>query len=682
MTFVEFNNKLNKHFKEMASGVTNLFYVSVDKDEMWNLYLDSFPAGKNEIFRKRREFDCSCCRHFVKTIGNVVAIKNGELITIWDFDTESEVYQPVVDAMSAYIKSKPIYSAWFCGEKAVGTLMNYEMDEAGKRVRKWDHFHVDIPAICEMRGYASIPEAQGRFADKKNVFKRSLEEISMDAVDTVIELISQNSLYRGQEYKATVVAFKKEKEKYSKVPERKKDLWCWEHVWAIGPSVAGIRNTSIGTLLDNISKGMDIEEAVRAYEVIVAPANYKRPKAIFTKKMLEDAQKTVEELGYMNSLARRFATLDDITVNNILFSNRDAAARMAGNTSPFAEMAADMPINPKQFNRVEEISIEKFIQDVLPVARELELFMESRFRPNIVSLIAPVNPEAKSMFKWDNGFSWAYAGNLADSDIKKNVKSAGGKVDGDLRFSIQWNDEPGKWDQSDEDAHCICPDGEHIYYGHRIARRDGELDIDIMSPKNGTPAVENITWPNMTKMKNGKYTFYVRCFASRSGNNGFCAEIEANGEVHRYEYRKKLRTGQDIPVAEVMLKDGKFTIIDKINSDVSSIDLCGVKTNQFVPVSVAMYSPNYWDDQSGIGNRHYFFMLKGCVNDETPNGFYNEFLKEELLKHKRVFEALGGKMSVQMVEDQLTGVGFSSTIHNEFVVRVKGATDRVLKVKI
>ena len=51
------------------------------------------------------------------------------------------------------------------------------------------------------------------------------------------------------------------------------------------------------------------------------------PKAIFTKKMLEDAKKTIEELGFLDSLGRRHATLDDITVNNILFSNRDAAKR-------------------------------------------------------------------------------------------------------------------------------------------------------------------------------------------------------------------------------------------------------------------------------------------------------------------------------------------------------------------
>ena len=61
----------------------------------------------------------------------------------------------------------------------------------------------------------------------------------------------------------------------------------------------------IGTLLVNVSNDMDLDTAVKKYEQIVAPANYKRPKAIFTKKMLEDAKKTISELGYMDSLNRR-----------------------------------------------------------------------------------------------------------------------------------------------------------------------------------------------------------------------------------------------------------------------------------------------------------------------------------------------------------------------------------------
>lgn len=686
--FKEFRALLQGHFNEMVKAENPLFITDADEDELYNLYLDSFPTGTNPIFRKRREYDCSCCRRFVKNIGKLVAFNDGKVVTIWDFDAKSDKYQPVVDALDTYVKSRAIVNPYFVSRNMIGsgnmfgTEMNYEYDENHKDVHTWDHFAVKIPQRFITSG-DDVAAKMAQWRDSANVFKRSLEELTMDAVDTVLELIAQNSLYRGKEFERVVKVFKTHKIEYNNTPAENKDAYVWlAPAWGDMGQLR-IRNTAIGTLLVNLSEGMDVDAAVTAFEKVVAPANYKRPKAIFTKKMLEDAQKTVTELGYMNSLGRRFATLDDITANNILFCNRDAAPRVIGAANPFEAMAKSLGTDPKKFGRAEEIGIEKFVKEVLPTAAGLELLMENRFSKNMVSLVAPQDKNAPSMFKWPNGFSWAYTGNMADSDIRENVKAAGGKVDGVLRFSIQWNDVPGEYDANDEDAHCIEPDKNHIYFGSKWhPRTDGRLDVDIVHPNQGKAAVENITWPDIKKMKEGEYSFYVNCFTSRGGKTGFRAEIEFDGNIYSFNYDKPLHGGQNVAVAKVMLKDGKFFIKELLPSSTSTREIWGVNSNQFVPVSVAMYSPNYWDEQTGNGNRHYFFMLKDCVNPEKPNGFYNEFLKAELLQHKRVFEALGSQMAVQSVDDQLSGVGFSETQHNSFIVKVQGATERVLKVVI
>lgn len=686
--FKKFRALLQDHFNEMVKGENPLFITDADEDELYNLYLDSFPAGTNELFRKRRKYDCSCCRRFVKNIGKLVAFDDGKMITVWDFDAKSAKYQPVVDALAAYVKSRNIVNPYFVNRNMIGygnmfgTEMDYEYDENHKDVHTWDHFAVKIPQRFITSG-DDVATKMAQWRDSANVYKRSLEELTMDAVDTVLELIAQNSLYRGKEFENAVKVFKTNKIEYNNTPAENKAAYVWlAPAWSDMGQLR-IRNTAIGTLLVNLSDGMNVDAAVTAFEKVVAPANYKRPKAIFTKKMLEDAQKTVTELGYMNSLGRRFATLDDITANNILFCNRDAAPRIVGATNPFEAMAKTVAIDPKKFGRVEEIGIDKFIKDVLPTATGLELFVENRFEKNMMSLIAPQDKTAPSMFKWPNGFSWAYTGNMADSDIRENVKAAGGKVDGVLRFSIQWNDVPGEYDANDEDAHCIEPDKNHIYFSNKWnPRTNGCLDVDIVHPNHGKAAVENITWPDIKKMKEGEYSFYVNCYANSGGKTGFRAEIEFDGNIYSFNYDKPLHQGQNVAVAKVTLKDGKFSIKELLPSSTSTREIWGVNSNQFVPVSVAMYSPNYWDEQTGNGNRHYFFMLKDCVNPEKPNGFYNEFLKAELLQHKRVFEALGSQMAVQSVDDQLSGVGFSETKHDSFVVKVQGATERVLKVVI
>ena len=298
---------------------------------------------------------------------------------------------------------------------------------------------------------------------------------------------------------------------------------------------------------------------------------------------------------------------------------------------------------------------------------------------NMISLIAPENNGSPTLFKWDNGFSWAYRGNITDS-MKEQVKHAGGKIDGVLRFSIRWNENGDNKD--DLDAHCIEPNNNRISFMNKKQHASsGELDVDIINPGMKV-AVENITWSNRNKMQKGVYKFHVNDYSHVGGKSGFSAEIEFDGQIHSFTYNKPLRRGENVSVAEVtMHADGSFTLKEKLSSSTSSKNIWGLPSNQFHPVSIAMCSPNYWDDQKGIGHKHFLFMLKDCKNDESPNGFFNEFLKEKFMEHKRVFEALGSKMRVADSENQLSGLGFSSTKHSTFICKVNGSFERTLKVR-
>jgi len=127
MEFTKFLNKFQNNFEELTKGVDHLYEVNVDKDVLWNLYLDSFPEGTNNIYKTRREYDCSCCRHFIKDFGSVVAIKNNKMKTIWDFDCESSTFQPVINALNAFIKSQPITNLYITFFNRIGTPENREL---------------------------------------------------------------------------------------------------------------------------------------------------------------------------------------------------------------------------------------------------------------------------------------------------------------------------------------------------------------------------------------------------------------------------------------------------------------------------------------------------------------------------------------------------------------------------
>lgn len=660
---------LNAQFTAMSNH--QLFVVDISKDEIWDAYLAAFREGSNPIHKERTEHDCVCCKQFIRAGGKVVAIIDNKMVSIWDIEVEDPVYQEVADAMSALVKSKPIMNIFLHYEANVGTDHNNVLGD-DFNVVTWEHFHYKLPSKFVNNRNADTVKANAR--TNKEVLKRSLEEISMKSAEVVLELIDQNSLYRGTEHKSTVEMFIKLKKDFDTMAGYSIliENYCWMKSLDLADA-SNIRNTVIGSLLSDLSKGKDLTQAVKSFEAKVAPANYKRPTALITQGMIKKAEETVNELGIEASLHRRYAVLDDITVNNILFVDRTTQEKMG----MFDELAKDVKVNTSKFNKVEEVTVDNFVENILPKAESLEMMFENNQSSHLMSLIAPVDKVSPNILKWDNNFTWSYNGEVTDS-MKERVKSAGGDVTGVLRFSIQWNEE-GSDGRNDLDAHCKLPGG-HIYFSaknHTFS--GGQLDVDITNPQGQTMngiAVENITWPKLSKMPDGEYKFYVNNYSGRN-TNGFRAEIEMDGEVHQFRCDRSVKN--DVIVAVVNLKNGVFTIVPKLDSNKTSVEHYGINTNTFHKVNMVMNSPNHWDDKH-VGNKHWFFILDKCNNDSTTRGFYNEFLNEELTKHRKVFEVLSSKLKTPKSTEQLSGLGFSSTQRNSVLCKVGGSFNRTIKI--
>ena len=676
--FTSFVKKMQLNFKNLEKDERALFKTDIEKNKLWDIYINSFPEGTNKVYRTNRQYDCNACKSFIKNIGGTVFIKNGKLKSIWDFDTGSNIFQPVVDKMSEYVESSKVCDVYISKTKRVGIDSNESQSKDSDYIIMFEHLFLDLPhKFCNVNKNERISE----FGSKRNAFYNSLEKISTDSIQDVLYLVENNSIYRGLDFKKTLVKFFELKKEYDKLQSNKlKENFAWEYSTKVNDSVAKIKNSSIGKLLLDLTNGVCLDNALSQYESIVAPENYKRPKGIFTKKTLENAKKTIDDLGYTDSLRRRYANKEDVNINNILFIDKTLGTKNK-NCDIFEEMLDDVIVDPNKFSRVEEMNINEFIENTLKTTNKISVLFENKHKNNMVSLTCPVDKNSENMFKWNNSFGWAYKNNVADSSLKRKVREMGGNVDGDLRFSIKWND--GHVNKDDLDAHCITPNGKEInYMDKRIIGDTGVLDVDIIDPIDLTPAVENISWEDKNKMHKGKYSFYVDVFSDRGGEGGFVAEIEFDGKIYTFNCDKqKSRT---IEIANVFLKDGVFTIenLAELNKCQGATEtVWGVKTFHFVPVSTMMFSPNYWNESGNIGNKHVFFMLDKCLNDERPNGFYNEFLNNSLLKHRKVFEALGDKLRIENSENQLSGVGFSLTKRDSLLVKIIGKSERLIRLK-
>jgi hypothetical protein len=75
-------------------------------------------------------------------------------------------------------------------------------------------------------------------------------------------------------------------------------------------------------------------------------------------------------------------------------------------------------------------------------------------------------------------------------------------------------------------------------------------------------------------------------------------------------------------------------------------------------------------------------IINECKNPDNIRGFFNEYLKQDLNEHRKVFEYLADKTKIDYNDKQLSGLGFSLTQKNEIILKLSGNFNRIVKLKI
>ena len=142
MSFEIFAQQVYARFNALSKH--ELFVVGNDNHIPEQVYIAAFPEGTNQTHKTNTEHHCTCCFQFLRNIGNVVAIIDGKIATVWDGFVAPAPYDTVAAKMHEWVMSQPITNLFRTAEPSFGKQETFQKLEDS--VKKWNHFHADVAA--------------------------------------------------------------------------------------------------------------------------------------------------------------------------------------------------------------------------------------------------------------------------------------------------------------------------------------------------------------------------------------------------------------------------------------------------------------------------------------------------------------------------------------------------------
>ena len=369
-----------------------LFTTDADmrtQTDLYDIFLSNLPE------EARQHYNCRTCRNFVNRYGGIVRVAAGGYLHPVMWGKVPEFFDNAVAAVRQHVHNSKITGVFITDEKRLGT----------PKTGMWEHMSVDIPK--DKRHRSPIQTAEQKMAEKHEDFKMLMSAIRkyrLETVETAVNLLRSDSLYRGNKVLGIAEWFLKIKQM---IPMNTNLIW--KEVATCPAGFCHVSSSMIGTLLDDIEDGLDFEVVKRKFNEKMDPLHYMRPQVAPGAGNVARAEKIVAELGLENSLKRRFARLDEIET---IWKPMDIPAT-TNSGGVFAGLKTKETAEKKRDDIIPSavtMTWEKFRRTVLPTAKKIEL-MTRACKNGYAALVTAHDFNAPPIILWDNEerrnpFSW------------------------------------------------------------------------------------------------------------------------------------------------------------------------------------------------------------------------------------------------------------------------------------
>lgn len=355
---------------------------------LFDRFLDNLPG-------ERQAHNCSTCRRFMKQFGGLVAIQeDGSTFPVFWGNPAAlpAFYAPAIRALRKAIMSAKVTGPFMCDEPEWGTA----------RTGEWTHLAVN--GVDIYRGRVLTPrQAMAQKREDFATVNRALVEFSAHSLHEALRVLEAAALPSSEKFVGPVQWLLDLKRALSaaKVLNSRdaRDNVLWRAIAIAPEGYCHPRSSIVGTLLEDIEKGLSFEAVKKNFTMKVDPRRYQRPVAAPKAGNIAQAERVIAATGAERSLERRFARLDECeTLWTPLFTAPRARGGVFDHLSP-REKSRGMVVPGGTMTWV------KFRDTVLSQAVELELYVPSGPQP-FIALTTAVHADAPLIFKWKHPVAW------------------------------------------------------------------------------------------------------------------------------------------------------------------------------------------------------------------------------------------------------------------------------------